>query len=115
MNARRKLLSKIIKALDEDMWCLMFERNMIEEPEENEERLKELETLLEVKKVYILMKSGFNNLSILRVYSSFEAAKKASKTIFSAPDGKWKKHDSHGLHWVNGSYIISEEEVDDEI
>lgn len=41
-----ELLSDLVKAIDYDIWKSMFVPECIEEPEENEARIAELETII---------------------------------------------------------------------
>lgn len=44
---KRILLSELIKALDYDIWKDLFVPDCMEDPDESEERLQELESILD--------------------------------------------------------------------
>lgn len=43
---KRELLSKLIKALDYDLWKALFVPECMEDPDESEEKILELEAIL---------------------------------------------------------------------
>jgi hypothetical protein len=58
-------------------------------------------------KVYVLQLDG----EVVSVHTSPEAAKERAK-IYRHPADTWTEHDSHGLCWECGPYLISEQELD---